>query len=105
MGDLIRMDSGDFPDKHEGFGVWDRLCVVENVGSLLSSPRWGGLTMCIVSRGGMIAPILGGQLLAIDVSFPVYASVVTFVIAGVCVLFLKEAEKQEGEETQRVVLH
>jgi len=53
----------------------------------------------------MIAPILGGQLLAIDVSFPVYMSVVTFVIAGVCVLFLKEAEKQGGEENQGVVLH
>ena len=53
----------------------------------------------------MIAPILGGQLLAIDVSFPVYASVVTFVVAGICVLFLKEAEKEVGEENQRVVLH
>lgn len=64
-----------------------------------------GLTSCFAVRGGMIAPILGGQLLAIDVSFPVYTSVVTFVIAGVCVLFLKEAEKQEGEENQRVTLH
>ena len=53
----------------------------------------------------MIAPMLGGQLLTVDVSFPVYASVVTFVVAGICVLFLKEAEKQEGEEHQRVVLH
>ena len=44
-------------------------------------------------------------MLAIDVSFPVYASVVTFVVAGICVLFLKEAEKEEGEENQRVVLH
>jgi len=54
-------------------------------------------------RGGMIAPILGGQLLTVDVSLPVYTSVVTFVIAGICVLFLKEAEKSEGEET--VILH
>ena len=51
----------------------------------------------------MIAPILGGQLLTVDVSLPVYMSVVTFVIAGICVLFLKEAEKPEGEE--RVILH
>jgi len=58
-----------------------------------------------VFRGGMIAPILGGQLLTIDVSFPVYTSVVAFVIAGICVLFLKEAEKEEGEENQRVALH
>lgn len=68
-------------------------------------PDGFGLTPCFVSRGGMIAPILGGQLLTIDVSFPVYTSVVTFVIAGICVLFLKEAEKKEGEENQRVVLH
>ena len=53
----------------------------------------------------MIAPVLGGQLLAIDVSFPVYTSVVTYMIAGICVLFLKEEEKREGEENQRVVLH
>ena len=66
----------------------------------------GWLTDCVFPatiRGGMIAPMVGGQLLMIDVSFPVYASAVTFVIAGVCVLFLKEAEKQEGDE--RVVLH
>lgn len=42
-------------------------------------------------------------MLTIDVSFPVYTSVVIFVISGVCVLFLKEAEKEEGAET--VVLH
>ena len=53
----------------------------------------------------MIAPFLGGQLLAIDVSFPVYASVVTYVVAGICVLFLKEGEKQEGEGNPRVLLH
>lgn len=53
----------------------------------------------------MIAPILGGQLLTIDISFPVYTSVVTFIIAGVCVLFLKEAEKQEGEGNERIALH
>jgi len=62
-----------------------------------------GIASALSRIGGMIAPILGGQLLMIDVSFPVYASVVTFVIAGICVLFLKEAEKEEGE--QRVVLH
>ena len=61
------------------------------------------LTSCRVIRGGMIAPLLGGLLLTIDPSFPVYTSVVIFVIAGICVLFLKEAEQQEGEE--RVILH
>ena len=63
------------------------------------------ISFLFVFRGGMIAPILGGQLLTIDVSFPVYTSAVAFVIAGICVLFLKEAEKQEGEENQRVALH
>lgn len=57
----------------------------------------------LLLRGGMIAPLLGGLLLTIDVSFPVYMSIVTFIIAGICVLFLKEAEKEEGEE--RVILH
>jgi len=65
-----------------------------------------GIASALSRIGGMIAPILGGQLLTIDVSFPVYTSVVTFVIAGVCVLFLKEAEKQEEKQgDQRVVLH
>jgi len=64
-----------------------------------------GIASALSRIGGMIAPILGGQLLTIDVSLPVYTSVVTFVIAGVCVLFLKEAEKEEGEENQRIALH
>ena len=53
----------------------------------------------------MIAPVLGGQLLAIDVSFPVYMSVATYMVAGICVLFLKEEEKREGEGNQRVAFH
>jgi len=64
-----------------------------------------GIASALSRIGGMIAPILGGQLLTIDVSFPVYTSVVTFVIAGICVLFLKEAEKQEEGENQRAALH
>jgi len=64
-----------------------------------------GIASALSRIGGMIAPILGGQLLMIDISFPVYTSVVAFIIAGICVLFLKEAEKQEGEENQRVTLH
>jgi hypothetical protein len=31
VGDLVWMDSGDFLDKREGFGMWDCFCVVENV--------------------------------------------------------------------------
>ena len=38
----------------------------------------------------MIAPILGGGLLMMNRSIPVYTSVVIFAIAGFCVLLLKE---------------
>ena len=52
----------------------------------------------------MIAPILGGVLLMMDRSIPVYTSVVIFAIAGSCVLLLKE---EAGESTRpgRVVVH
>ena len=109
MGDIVGMDSGNFLGKREGFGVWDRFCVVKNVRSPLTALQTidgFGLTLFLFAfRGEMIVPILGGQLLTIDVSLPVYTSVVAFVIAGICVLFLKEREKQEGEENQRVALH
>jgi len=35
VGDIVWMDSGDFLDKREGFGVWDCLCVVKNVRVIL----------------------------------------------------------------------
>ena len=44
----------------------------------------------------MIAPILGGSLLMVDHSFPVYASIGIFILSGVCVLLLKEHEGQRG---------
>ena len=104
MGDIVGMDSGNLLDKREGFGVWDRFCVVKNVRSPLTTLQtidgFGLTPFLFAFRGEMIVPILGGQLLTIDVSLPVYTSVVTFVIAGICVLFLKE-----GEENQRVALH
>ena len=56
----------------------------------------------------MIAPILGGLLLMMNRSIPVYTSVVIFSIAGVCVLLLKE---EAGESARvrgkpvRVVMH
>lgn len=52
----------------------------------------------------MIAPILGGWLLTIDVSFPVYTSVVAFILAGFCVLMLKERE-HDGDDDGKVILH
>ena len=44
----------------------------------------------LINRSGMIAPILGGGLLMMNRSIPVYTSVVIFAIAGFCVLLLKE---------------
>lgn len=44
----------------------------------------------------MIAPILGGALLTIDRSFPVYFSIVIFLLAVLCVLLLDENEGQKG---------
>ena len=44
----------------------------------------------------MIAPILGGSLLAIDRTVPVYTSIVIFVLSGICVLLIREREGQRG---------
>ena len=51
----------------------------------------------------MIAPILGGSLLMVDHSFPVYASIGIFVLAGICVLLLEEHEGERGGS--RILAH
>lgn len=51
----------------------------------------------------MIAPMLGGVLLMIDRSVPVYTSVVVFVFAGFCVLLLREGPASSKGE--RVIVH
>lgn len=53
----------------------------------------------------MIAPMLGGVLLMIDRSVPVYTSVVTFVLAGCCVLFLKGDSPEGASGGVRSILH
>jgi hypothetical protein len=54
----------------------------------------------------MIAPLLGGTLLMINRSSPVYTSVVIFAIAGICVLMLKEdAGDSARERGDRAVVH
>jgi hypothetical protein len=55
----------------------------------------------------MIAPMLGGVLLMMDRSLPVYASAVVFVFAGFCVLKLKEDEGEggRGSKGDRVAMH
>jgi hypothetical protein len=54
----------------------------------------------------MIAPLLGGALLVMDRSIPVYASIITFVIAGFCVLMLREGEGDSGRgKAEPVIIH
>ncbi|KAI0647946.1 MFS general substrate transporter [Trametes meyenii] len=62
-----------------------------------------GIASALSRIGGMIAPILGGTLLTIDHSFPVYASIAIFLVAGVCVIFLDEDEGNRGGE--RILAH
>ena len=49
----------------------------------------------------MIAPIVGGALLMIDPSFPVYASIAVFVLSGICVLLIKEVNSGANEDKDR----
>ena len=60
----------------------------------------------IFKSGGMIAPLIGGILLTLDRSFPVYASVIVFVVAGVCVLLLDE-DGGDGDraKSERALVH
>jgi hypothetical protein len=51
--------------------------------------------------GGMIAPIVGGALLMIDPSFPVYASIAVFLLSGICVLLIKEVDGGASEDKDR----
>lgn len=65
-----------------------------------------GIASALSRIGGMIAPLVGGMLLMIDRTVPVYTSVVVFVIAGICVLFLKEREGHGMSKSgERVVVH
>ena len=47
-------------------------------------------------RGGMLAPLIGGALLMVNISFPVYASIIVFTAGGLCVLPLKASDIQWG---------
>jgi hypothetical protein len=53
----------------------------------------------------MIAPLLGGSLLAIDSSLPVYASIGTFVAAGICVVLLNPPENEDAGDGGGGVMH
>lgn len=57
-------------------------------------------------RGGMIAPLLGGALLFVDRSFPVYASVVVYLVTALCVVPLHEMAGQGGGGNgERALMH
>ncbi|KAF8628622.1 hypothetical protein AX15_003759 [Amanita polypyramis BW_CC] len=59
-----------------------------------------GIASALSRIGGMIAPLLGGTLLVIDRSIPVYTSVVAFIVSGFCVLLLKDkSPRKRGERT------
>lgn len=53
----------------------------------------------------MIAPLVGGALLVIDKSIPVYTSVVIFALAGVCVLLLNVEGPGNKTSNERVIMH
>jgi hypothetical protein len=84
--------------------MWHCICFISNV--RLFSFAHAAYELISANRGGMIAPLLGGTLLMIDRSFPVYTSVVIFAIAGICVLMLKEDAGDGGREPrERVAMH
>ncbi|EGN93976.1 hypothetical protein SERLA73DRAFT_63470, partial [Serpula lacrymans var. lacrymans S7.3] len=58
-----------------------------------------GIASALSRIGGMIAPMLGGSLLVINRAFPVYTSVVVYLVAVVCILLLKENEGASGVRT------
>ncbi|KAG9014265.1 hypothetical protein FRB94_013575 [Tulasnella sp. JGI-2019a] len=59
-------------------------------------------TASALSRvGGMVAPLLGGQLMGIDRKLPVYAATVIFVVAGVAVLALPSEKAPSSGDSRR----
>ncbi|KAI0269991.1 major facilitator superfamily domain-containing protein [Gloeopeniophorella convolvens] len=63
-----------------------------------------GAASALSRIGGMIAPIVGGTLLMVDTSFPVYTSIVVFALSGVCVLMLSETAGASGPKGGRGAL-
>ena len=55
----------------------------------------------------MIAPMLGGVLLMMDRTIPVYTSVVVFAVAGSFVLLVPESdeERQQKHKGKRTIVH
>lgn len=90
-------------------GLRHCLCAVAHVSFYCGS--FAAVTDDLVrtSSGGMIAPLLGGILLTMDRTIPVYTSVVIFAIAGFCVLLLREnagdSGARDGAKPSRSIVH
>jgi len=63
-----------------------------------------GAATALSRIGGMIAPIAGGALLMVDPSFPVYASIVVFILSGICVLLIKEVSRPSEDKGRRAAI-
>lgn len=64
-----------------------------------------GIASALSRIGGMIAPLLGGALLVFNRGFPVWTSVVVYVITGVFVLLLHESAGNISGGTERSFVH
>jgi hypothetical protein len=53
----------------------------------------------------MVAPIIGGSLLMINSSFPVYASILVFAFSALCVLLIREDAGAEGRKGAKTYMH
>ena len=73
--------------------------------SISMSLVWNLFNPCELT-GGMIAPIVGGALLMIDPSFPVYASIAVFVLSSICVLLIEKVDNSTSDDKdRRVAVH
>ncbi|KAG2362213.1 MFS general substrate transporter [Suillus spraguei] len=64
-----------------------------------------GIASALSRIGGMIAPLLGGALLVLNRGFPVWTSVVVYVITGVFVLLLHESTGNINGSAERSFVH
>ncbi|TRM63911.1 major facilitator superfamily domain-containing protein [Schizophyllum amplum] len=55
-----------------------------------------GIASALSRIGGMVSPVLGGILLMISKSLPLYVSATMFTVAGFCILLLREDEGEGG---------
>jgi MFS family permease len=64
-----------------------------------------GIASALSRIGGMIAPLLGGALLVLNRGFPVWTSVVVYIIAGIFVLLLHESAGNSNGGAERSFMH